>query len=474
MLLAEARGRRRRGAGREGRRSRRGGTCRSPAARGSCSRSASCSNAHTDEIGADRLLRARQGARGREGRGHPRHGGRGVRLRHPAAAQGRVLRPGLDRRRRPTRSASRSACAPGSRRSTSRSWCRCGCTRWRSPCGNTFVLKPSERDPSVSNFVAELYAEAGLPDGVFNVVHGDKVAVDALLDHPDVAAVSFVGSTPIASYVYERATAHGKRVQALGGAKNHAVVMPDADLDFTANQLTAAGFGSAGQRCMAISVAVAVGDAADPLVERLREQGARGQGRPGPGPGVRDGAGRHAGGARADRRLHRPGREAGADVGRRRPRAGAWTATASGSARRCSTRCTPEMARLHATRSSARCSRSCGSTRSTRRSRSINAQPVRQRRRDLHLQRPGRAPLPARGRRRHDRHQRPDPGADGLLLASAAGRTRCSATTTSTAPRACASTPAARRSPAAGPRRRRTPATTAATCTSRPRSDRRP
>jgi len=138
--------------------------------------------------------------------------------------------------------------------------------------GNTFVLKPSERDPSVSNFIAELYAEAGLPDGVFNVVHGDKVAVDALLDHADVAAVSFVGSTPVARYVFERANTAGKRVQALGGAKNHAVVMPDADLDFAANHLTAAGYGSAGQRCMAISVAVAVGDAGDPLIERLKQK----------------------------------------------------------------------------------------------------------------------------------------------------------------------------------------------------------
>src|SRR3954462_818528 len=146
--------------------------------------------------------------------------------------------------------------------------------QWMHPiaiaCGNTFVLKPSERDPSVSNRVAELYREAGLPDGVFNVVHGDKVAVDALLDHPDVAAISFVGSTPIAKYIYERATAAGKRVQALGGAKNHAIVMPDADLDFAADQLTAAGYGSAGQRCMAISVTVAVGDAGDELVEKLR------------------------------------------------------------------------------------------------------------------------------------------------------------------------------------------------------------
>ena len=136
--------------------------------------------------------------------------------------------------------------------------------------GNTFVLKPSERDPSVSNFVAGLYRQAGLPDGVFNVVHGDKVAVDALLDHPDVAAISFVGSTPIAKYIHERASAAGKRVQALGGAKNHAIVMPDADLDYAANHLTAAGYGSAGQRCMAISVAVAVGDVGDELVERLR------------------------------------------------------------------------------------------------------------------------------------------------------------------------------------------------------------
>ena len=135
--------------------------------------------------------------------------------------------------------------------------------------GNTFILKPSERDPSASNFVAELYREAGLPDGVFNVVHGDKVAVDAILDHPGVAGVSFVGSTPIARYVHERATQRGKRVQALGGAKNHAVVMADADLDYAADQLTAAGFGSAGQRCMAISVVVAVGACADPLLERL-------------------------------------------------------------------------------------------------------------------------------------------------------------------------------------------------------------
>jgi malonate-semialdehyde dehydrogenase (acetylating)/methylmalonate-semialdehyde dehydrogenase len=133
-------------------------------------------------------------------------------------------------------------------------------------CGNTFVLKPSERDPSASLFVADLWQQAGLPDGVFNVVNGDKTAVDALLDDPRVAAVSFVGSTPIARYIHERGTANGKRVQALGGAKNHAIVLPDADIDFAAEHLAAAAFGSAGERCMAISAAVAVGDAADAVV----------------------------------------------------------------------------------------------------------------------------------------------------------------------------------------------------------------
>ncbi len=136
-------------------------------------------------------------------------------------------------------------------------------------CGNTFVLKPSERDPSASNYIAGLWAEAGLPDGVFNVVHGDKVAVDALLQHPDVAAVSFVGSTPIARYIHQQATATGKRVQALGGAKNHAIVLPDADLEFAAGHLTAAAFGSAGERCMAISAAVAVGGAGDALMDLM-------------------------------------------------------------------------------------------------------------------------------------------------------------------------------------------------------------
>ena len=147
---------------------------------------------------------------------------------------------------------------------------------WMHPvaiaCGNAFVLKPSERDPSAALFVARLWQQAGLPDGVFSVLQGDKVAVDGLLDHPDVAAVSFVGSTPIARYVHGRATAAGKRVQALGGAKNHAVVLPDADMAHAAAQLTAAAYGSAGQRCMAVSATVAVGDAADALVKALAEQ----------------------------------------------------------------------------------------------------------------------------------------------------------------------------------------------------------
>jgi len=139
-------------------------------------------------------------------------------------------------------------------------------------CGNCFVLKPSEKDPSASLLTAELLKEAGLPDGVFSVVHGDKVAVDALLEHPGVAAVSFVGSTPIARYIYETGTKHGKRVQALGGAKNHMIVLPDADVAMAADAAVSAGYGSAGERCMAVSVVVAVGDVADPLVDAIKQR----------------------------------------------------------------------------------------------------------------------------------------------------------------------------------------------------------
>ena len=189
--------------------------------------------------------------------------------------------------------------------------------------GNAFILKPSEKDPSASILLARLWAEAGLPDGVFNVVHGDKVAVDAILEHPDIAAVSFVGSTPIARYVYETGTQAGKRVQALGGAKNHMVVLPDADLDLAADAAVNAGFGSAGERCMAISALVAVDPVGDELVEKIKDRVSKltvGPGSdersemgplvtkvaPGQGrvlPGQRRRAGRHPG----DRRPRPPG-----------------------------------------------------------------------------------------------------------------------------------------------------------------------
>ena len=139
-------------------------------------------------------------------------------------------------------------------------------------CGNTFVLKPSEKDPSASVYTGELLKEAGLPDGVFNVVHGDKVAVDSILEHPDIEAVSFVGSTPIARYIYETGTKNGNRVQALGGATNHMIGLPDADIDMAADAAVSAGFGSAGERCMAVATIVAVGDVADPLVEAISKR----------------------------------------------------------------------------------------------------------------------------------------------------------------------------------------------------------
>jgi malonate-semialdehyde dehydrogenase (acetylating) / methylmalonate-semialdehyde dehydrogenase len=139
-------------------------------------------------------------------------------------------------------------------------------------CGNAFILKPSEKDPSASLRVAELLKEAGVPDGVFNVVHGDKVAVDAILEHPEIDAVSFVGSTPIARYIYENAAKSGKRVQALGGAKNHMIVLPDADIDMAADAAVSAAYGSAGERCMAVSVVVTVGDAGDKLVDAIKER----------------------------------------------------------------------------------------------------------------------------------------------------------------------------------------------------------
>ena len=142
-------------------------------------------------------------------------------------------------------------------------------------CGNAFILKPSEKVPGASVFLAQLAKEAGVPDGVLNLVHGDKVAVDRLLEHPDVKAISFVGSTPVARYIYETATRNGKRVQALGGAKNHMLVLPDADIAMAADAAVSAGYGAAGERCMAISVVVAVGHVADPLIEAIRQRVAR-------------------------------------------------------------------------------------------------------------------------------------------------------------------------------------------------------
>ena len=211
-------------------------------------------------------------------------------------------------------------------------------------CGNTFVLKPSEKDPSASLLLASLWAEAGLPDGVFNVVQGDKVAVDAILAHPDIEAVSFVGSTPIARYVYENGTAHGKRVQALGGAKNHMVVLPDADLDLAADAAVSAGFGSAGERCMAISALVAVDPVGDELVAQDQGAGGRAARRAGHRRAVRDGPAGHR---------PAPG-QGGVLPGQRRPRrAPRWPSTAgctrssaarpraSGSGRACSTTSPP-------------------------------------------------------------------------------------------------------------------------------------
>ena len=208
--------------------------------------------------------------------------------------------------------------------------------RERARCGNTFVLKPSEKDPSVSLLMAELLAKAGLPAGCFNVVQGDKVAVDRLLEHDDIAAVSFVGSTPIAKYIYETGTANGKRVQALGGAKNHMLVLSDADVDMAADAAIGAGYGSAGERCMAISVVLALESIADELVAKVAERI----------PGVKVGPGNEAGNEmgplitaehRDPVRGLREQRSGGGSDARRRRSSGVPTGRASSSTRRCST-----------------------------------------------------------------------------------------------------------------------------------------
>ena len=205
-------------------------------------------------------------------------------------------------------------------------------------CGNCFVLKPSEKDPSASLFTGRA-AEGGRRPRrrLQRRSTATRSLSTALLEHPDVAAVSFVGSTPIARSIYETGTTNGKRVQALGGAKNHMVVLPDADLDMAADAAVSAAYGSAGERCMAISVVVAVGDVADELVERDQGAPAEDQGRRRHGPRVRDGPARHARAPRQGRLVHRPGRGAGRHGRRRRPRDARPTATASSSAPRCST-----------------------------------------------------------------------------------------------------------------------------------------
>ena len=227
--------------------------------------------------------------------------------------------------------------------------------------GNAVVIKPWEKDPTASSWIAELWSEAGLPDGVFNVVHGDKEAVDALLDNPDVASISFVGSTPIARYVYERGTAAGKRVQALGGAKNHMLVLPDADLDLVADSAVNAGFGSAGERCMAISVVLAVDSVADSLISKITSRMATLK----TGDGTRDtDMGPLITGAHRDKVASYVDVAAadGADGRRRRTRDRGATATrtGSGSGRRWWTGCRPRRPSTPR-RSSARCSRSSAS-----------------------------------------------------------------------------------------------------------------
>ncbi len=282
-------------------------------------------------------------------------------------------------------------------------------------CGNSVVIKPSEKDPSAANAIAALWKEAGLPDGVVNVVHGDKEAVDRLLEHPDVKAVSFVGSTPIARYVYETGTRNGKRVQALGGAKNHMVVLPDADLDLAADAAVNAGFGSAGERCMAISALVAVEPIADDLIAKIRERMANlktGDGTRGcdmgplvTGPHRDKVVGYVEAGVEAGAELVVDGRDGPFDGGDD----GFWLGPT------LFDKVTPEMSiytdeifgpvlsvvRVAVVR------RGAGAG---------ELQPVRQRHRDLHQRRRRRPALPERGRGRHGRHQRADPGADGVLL----------------------------------------------------------
>ena len=316
--------------------------------------------------------------------------------------------------------------------------------------GNTFILKPSEKDPSAANYLADLLAEAGVPAGVFNVVHGDKVAVDAILEHPDIAAVSFVGSTPIARYIYETGTKAGKRVQALGGAKNHMIVLPDADIDMAADAAVSAGYGSAGERCMAIATIVAVGDVADPLVEAIKTRLPKITVGPGSDPSSEMGP--------LVTKQHRDkvasylesGPAQGATVvadGRDHPLYDESDGFFLGVS--LIDNVTPAMdayqrrdLRAGADGHARQDLRGGGQPR--------QLEPVRQRHGDLHPRRWSGPPVPVRGQRRDGRHQRADPGARSPTTASVAGRTACSATCTCTAPRASSSTRGPRSSPRAG------------------------
>ena len=282
-------------------------------------------------------------------------------------------------------------------------------------CGNAVVIKPSEKDPSATIAIAELWREAGLPDGIMNVVNGDKEAVDALLTHPDVKSISFVGSTPIARYVYETGTVHGKRVQALGGAKNHMLVLPDADLDLAADAAVNAGFGSAGERCMAISALVAVEPIADDLISKIKDR--MGKLRTGDGTRGCD-MGPLITGQHRDKVTSYvdAGVEEGAElvVDGRNP-----TVDADGEGffiePTLFDKVTPEMSIYK--------DEIFGPVLSVVRTSSydeglelINSQPLRQRHRDLHQRRWRRAQVPERGRGRDGRRQRADPGAGVLLL----------------------------------------------------------
>ena len=309
--------------------------------------------------------------------------------------------------------------------------------------GNTVVLKPSEKVPTAALWMAQLWKEAGLPDGVFNVLNGDKVAVDGLLTHPDVQSISFVGSTPIARYIYETGTAHGKRVQALGGAKNHMLVLPDADLDLAADQAVNAGFGSAGERCMAISAVLAVGDIADVLVAKIKERAVglkTGDGTRGcdMGPLVTSQArdrvsGYVDAGEAAGATLVVDGRGIEAD------------SDGDGFFVGPTLFDNVDHRHEHLHRRDLRpgaVGRPGGQLRRGRQA--DQRQPVRQRHRDLHQRRRRRAAVPERGQGRHDRHQRAGAGADGLLLLRRLEELAVRRQPRARRWRACTSSPAAR------------------------------